>query len=335
MTRIRTPLCPLLGIEIPIIQAPVGSATCPQLASAVSNAGGLGTLALSWRSLSECRELIRGTRTLTDLPFGVNLVLEWPQEDRLKLCLDEGIRIFAFSWGNPEGLIPLVHSAGGVVIVQAGSADEARQAVASGADAVIAQGWEAGGHVQSSVSTLALVPRVVDAVTPTPVVAAGGIADGRGLAAVLTLGADGAWIGTRFLASREAAAHPAYKALLVSSRETDTLYSTLFDVGWPNAPHRTLKNSTTNLWEASGHARSGERPEEGEPIAYRGDGRPVVRYSDAMPLPDMTGSVEALALYAGQGVGLINDLPPAANIVRQLVDETCAGLKRSAELYET
>ena len=200
---------------------------------------------------------------------------------------------------------------------------------------MIAQGWEAGGHVQSTVSSLALVPRVVDAVTPTPVIAAGGITDGRGIAAVLALGADGAWIGTRFVASHEAAAHPDYKALLVCSEETDTLYSTLFDVEWLQAPHRTLKNSTTILWEAAGHPLSGERPGEGEPIAYRGDGRPIVRYSDAMPLPDMTGTVEALALYAGQGVGLITDLPPAADIVRRLVEETCNELKRSARLCET
>jgi len=316
---LRTPLCDLLGIELPIVQAPVSDS--PALAAAVSNAGGLGMLQLSWFGLDEARAAIRETRRLTGRPFGVNLVLEWPQEERLELALEEGVPVVSLFWGDPAPSVGPVHEAGGLVLFTVGSAAQASRAADLGVDAVVAQGWEAGGHVWGEVSTLALVPAVVDAVTPLPVLAAGGIADGRGLAAALALGAAGVWVGTRFVGSEEAGVHPLYKRLLAQAAETDTVHSSLFDVGWPDAPHRALKNSTVRLWEEAGRPASGARPGEGEPVAARADGSPVPRYSSSPPRQGMTGDLEALALYAGQGAALVREVLPAGEIVRTMAAE--------------
>jgi len=328
----QTPLCHLLNIDLPIIQAPIGSAACPALAAAVSNAGGLGMLALSWRSPQEIRQIIRETRNLTSRPFGVNLVLEWSQFERLKVCLEQGVKIVSFFWGDPAPYVDLVHEAGAMVIHTVGSAKEAVQAVAAGVDIIVAQGWEAGGHVWGQVSTFALLPRVVDTVHPTPVVAAGGLADGRGIAAAIALGASGVWMGTRFLATVEAAVHPLYKQKVLQATENDTFYSSLFDIGWSNAPHRVLRNSTVTQWESAGSQPRPKRPGEGETVATLADGSPVLRYSDVIPLPTAVGDLEALALYAGQSAGLISRLQPAAEIVRQLASEATSTLKRCAFL---
>jgi len=270
----RTPLCQRLGIEVPIIQAPLGGAVGPTLAAAVSNAGGLGML-VPWRAdLDTVRRQIRETRELTGRPFGVNLNLDFPQEERLAVCLEERVPVISFFWRDPSPLISRAKAGGAAVLHSVGSVAEARRAVDCGVDVVVAQGWEAGGHVRGTVATLPLVPSVIDAVAPTPVVAAGGIADGRGLAAVLALGADAAWIGTRFLASTEAAIHPHYRERVLQASAADTVYlENLFDRGWENAPHRVLRNRTVEQWEAAGRPAFGQRPGEG-----RGD-RPIERRS--------------------------------------------------------
>jgi nitronate monooxygenase len=319
---LRTSLTDSLSIVVPVVQAPIGAATCPALAAAVSNAGGLGMLSVTWRSYEDIRHVLRETRLLTDAPFGVNLVLDFPIEERLDLCLSEGgVRIVSFSWGDPAVYIEQVHQAGGVVMQTVGSAAEARRAVEVGADVLVAQGFEGGGHILGDVCLLPLVPSVVDVAGTVPVVAAGGIADGRGLTAALALGAAGAWMGTRFLASEEAFAHEIYKQKVVEACETDTVYSTLFDGGWPGAPHRVLRNSTVAAWETAGRPASTARQGSGEVIGVRSDGGKVQRFDDAIPLPDSKGDVEAFSLYAGQGAGLIREIKPAAVIVREIVEE--------------
>ncbi len=320
-------LCGKLGISVPIVQAPMGGATCPALAAAVSNAGGLGMLALSWTDPEGIRRQIRETKALTDRPFGINLVLEWDQQERLAACLEEGVPIVSFFWGDPAPLIGQVKASGALVMQTVASSEEARRAADSGADIIVAQGWEAGGHVWGEVSTLALVPRVVDAVAPVPVVAAGGIADGRGVAAALMLGASGVWIGTRFLAAAEAAIHPKYRELLFAAAETDTTYSRVFDGGWPNAPHRTLRNSTVEVWEAAGYPEPGNRPGEGEVLARSPTRGEYVRYASMTPSPDAEGRIEELSLWAGQGVGLVTRRQPAAEIVDDLMREAHSALQ--------
>ncbi|MBA3415648.1 MAG: nitronate monooxygenase, partial [Chloroflexia bacterium] len=252
--RFDTALTRLLGIAIPIVQAPVGGASTPELVAAVSNAGGLGCLSITWREPEALAPLLRRTRALTERPVAVNLVLAWDPVEKLEIALAEGIRIVSFFWGDPAPWVARVHAAGGVVMHTVASAEEAARVVVAGVDIVVAQGWEAGGHVWGEVSTLALTPRVVDAVGPdgVPVVAAGGIADGRGMAAALALGASGVWMGTRFLLAEESAAHPVYQDRLLTASETETRHTLLFDGGWEGAPLRALANETFAAWEAAG-----------------------------------------------------------------------------------
>lgn len=325
----RTAICDKLGIEIPIIQAPMGNAVGPRLVAAVSNAGGLGTIPL-WRAdIDTLRNQIRDIKSLTNKPFAVNLNLDFPQEERLEACLQERVPIVSFFWGDPAKLVSRAKTGGAIVMQTVGTAKEARTAVQNGVDVVVAQGWEAGGHVWGTVATMALVPAVVDAVDPVPVVAAGGIADGRGLAAVLALGGSGAWIGTRFLASSEATIHPHYRERLFNAFEGDTIHlQNLFDITWPNAPHRVLRNKTVMEWEAAGRPESGNRPGEGDVVALSKSIGQIVRYRCLTPGQDTEGDIESLSLWAGQGVGLVKKLQPAAEIVHEVHDEASAILRR-------
>lgn len=316
----RPPVCDLLGIEHPLVQAPIGPAAVPRLVAAVSNAGALGMLGLTWSA--DTAALVRETAAMTSGPFGGNFVLAWDQHARLEDALDAGLRIVSLSFGDPAGYVEQVHAAGGLVLQSVASAEEARSVVAAGVDVVVAQGWEAGGHVWGQIATLPLVPAVVDAVAPIPVIAAGGIGDARGVAAVLALGAQAAWVGTGFLLATEAPVHEEYRRRLIAAAETDAQwYADLYDVGWPNAPHRALRNATAETWEAAGRPDSGSRPGEGESIARRPSGETIARYSSAMPLEGTTGEVDALSLWAGQSVALATTTRPAADIVAELVSQ--------------
>lgn len=321
-------LCSKLGIKIPIILAPMGGAVGPELTAAVSNAGGLGLIPLWYLEPDIVRNSIKSTRALTEQPFGVNLNLNWPQEDRLAICLDEGVMIISLFWGHSRSLVERAHASGATVLQTVSSAEEAKQAVDEGADIIVAQGWEAGGHVRSTVAALPLVPAVVDAVAPLPVVAAGGIADGRGLAAVMALGASGAWIGTRFLLSDECPIHPHYRERLIAANETDTLYTSVYDVGWPDAPHRLLRNSTLTNWENAGSPPPGKRPGEGEVIARSPSAGEIVRYQIYTPGADATGDIDETAMWAGQGVSLLKRTQPAGEIVREIWSDASDTLKR-------
>jgi nitronate monooxygenase len=313
---VRTPVCELLGIERPIVQAPMSAV--PELAAAVSNAGALGMLALTWST--PAGDVVRETAALTDLPFGGNLVLNSDQHRRLDQALEAGLRIVSLFWGDPAGYVEQVHDANGFVLHTVGSAEEARRAVDSGVDVVVAQGWEAGGHVWGQVATLPLVPAVVDAVAPVPVIAAGGIGDARGVAAVLALGAQAAWLGTRFLLAQEMPIHEEYRRRVMDAAETDTRwYANLYEVGWPDAPNRSLHNSTAEVWEAAGRPAPGNRPGEGDVIAHFASGEKILRYEPAAPMVGTTGDIEAISLWAGQSIALARQPQSAADIVAELV----------------
>jgi nitronate monooxygenase len=312
-----TPVCELLGIEQPIVQAPMGSAADARLAAAVSKAGALGTVALTW--VSDVAGVVTDTVGLTDRAFGGNFVLEWDMHHRVDEALEAGLRIVSLTWGDPAPYVERVHDADALLMHTVGSAEEARRAAGAGVDVIVAQGWESGGHVLGTVATLPLVPAVVDAVAPIPVIAAGGIADARGVAAVLALGAQAAWVGTRFLLAEEAPVHPEYRRRLIAAAETDAeWYANLYDVGWPDAPHRALRNSTAQAWEMAGRPAPGARPGEGEAVAHLASGEPLVRYSSEMALDGSTGDVGALSLWAGQSVALVKRVQPAAEIVAEL-----------------
>ena len=271
----RTPVCELLGIEQPIVQAPMSAV--PELAAAVSNAGALGMLALTWST--PAGDVVRETAALTDRPFGGNLILTSDQHRRLDEALEAGLRIVSLFWGDPAGYVEQVHDANGVVLHTVGSAEEARRAVASGVDVVVAQGWEAGGHVWGQVATLPLVPAVVDAVAPVPVIAAGGIGDARGVAAVLALGAQAAWLGTRFLLAQEMPIHEEYRRRLIDAAETDAQwYADLYEVGWPDAPHRVSPQLDGRGVGGRGPAPTGESTGRGRchrALRLRRSDRPV------------------------------------------------------------
>jgi nitronate monooxygenase len=305
----------LLGIEHPIVQAPM--VDIPRVAAAVSNAGALGMVTLTWSA--DTAAVVRETAALTSRPFGGNFVLTSDHHRPLDQALEAGLRIVSFMLGDPSGYVGRVHDAGGIVLQTVGSAEEARRAAASGVDVIVAQGWEAGGHVSGTVATLPLVPAVVDAVTPVPVIAAGGIGDARGVAAVLALGAQAAWLGTRFLLAREMPLHEYYQRRLMAAAETDAQwYPNLYDVGWPDAPHRALRNSTAEAWDAAGRPPDDQRPGIGDVIAHFASGEAIVRYEPAPPMTGTTGDIEALSMWAGQSVALASKPQSAAEIVTEL-----------------
>ena len=312
----HTSVCELLGIEHPIVEAPLSAD--PRLPAAVSNAGALGTLGLGWAD--DAGDVVRETAALTDRPFAGNFVLAFDQHHRIDQALSAGLRIVSLFWGDPQDYVNQVHDGGGLVMHTVGSVEQARRAVGCGVDVIVAQGWEAGGHVWSGVATLPLVPAVVDAVAPVPVIAAGGIGDARGVAAVFALGAQAALLGTRFLLADEMPIHEQYRRRLIAATETDAeWYRNLYAVGWPDTTHRAIHNSTAEIWEAAGRPALGSRPKEGEVLAHFASGEAIVRYEGAPPMVGTTGEIEPLSLWAGQSVALAKQSQSAAEIVAELV----------------
>ena len=341
----RTALCDLLEIEHPILNAGIGPGAGPELAGAVSNAGGFGVVGASGQPPERVRELLRRTRELTERPFGANVILDdqgKPElaeaiRERCLLLVEERVPLLVFFEGDPAPFVGPAHAAGVKVAIQVGSPAEAEHAAAAGVDLVIAQGHEAGGHVAARTALFVNLPRIVDAVAPLPVLASGGIADGRGLAAALALGAVGVSLGTRFVASEEAYVLEEYKWRVVEAGDESTAYTDdLFDVFWPDVPHRALKGRTYAEWDAAGRPPSGERPHEGEPIGIydsplRGP-TPVPRYASFMLTPLFDGDVDLGPMWAGESAALVDEILPAGEIVRRLAAEADAVLARVASL---
>ncbi len=254
----------------------------------------------------------------------VNLLIPFLRPGIFETLARQPISAVTLFWGDPAEHIPACKALGLKVIWQCGSALEAAAAKPAGADAIIAQGFEAGGHVRGIVTTFALVPEVRDAIGDLPMLAAGGISDGRGLAAALALGADGAVFGTRFLASRESSAHREYKQAVLDAHASDTVHTKLFDIGWPDAAHRVIRTPMVDEWERAGQPAGPNRSGEGEVIAHlrRGDiDAPLPRYSVNPPSDSVEGDISGLPLYAGQSVSLIDKIAPAGEIVRQIAAE--------------
>lgn len=344
VVTIRTPLCDLLGIEVPILNVGFGESACPELVAAVSNAGGCGVLGLGI-PVANLRQHIARTRELTQRPFGGNLIIAGfasphgteegrrLRREQIAAAFEERIPALVLFWGDPGPFVEPARRAGTKLLIQVGSAEEAATAAAAGVDAVIVQGIEAGGHVKANLSIWDVLPAAVAAAAPTPVVASGGIGDGAAIARALSLGAQGVSLGTRFVASEEAWVDRRYKQRLVEAGSEDTvLTDDLYYVSWPDAPHRTLKNRTFEEWDRAGRPRPGTRAGEGGIIGTRQHewgAMPWQRYQSGMLTPSFDGDPEEAPMWAGESVDAVRDVKPAAEIVRDLVRETEAALRAS------
>jgi nitronate monooxygenase len=264
---------------------------------------------------------------LTKRPFLINYLL-FLDPLSLPAALDAGAPVVQFSWGLPtREMISAVRSAGAKLGVQIGNPEGARTALDLGADYLVCQGIEAGGHVQSSTPLEDLLPRVLDEAKGTPVLAAGGIGNGQRIRTTLLAGASGVVLGTRFVATEESLAHPDYKRAILKAQARDTAMSVCFQDGWPGATHRALRNGTFVRWEAAGYPPVGKRPGEGDALATRPDGTKVLRYNSFVPDRTLEGAITELAMYAGESVDDVNDLPRAHDLVIRLWAE-CLGTAR-------
>lgn len=319
-----TPICERLGIKFPVFQAGMGFVAHAELAAAVSNAGGLGCIGSGSMGAHELKEQIQRCRDLTDRPFGVDILFAEIKADKsdstvvrynsnvqklIDITFEANIPVIVSGLGNPAGIIAQAHRAGIVVMSLCGNVKQARRLEASGVDVIIAQGHEAGGHT-GRVGTMALVPEVADAVR-VPVLAAGGIADGRGLVAAIALGAQGAWMGSRFVASIEAFAHSNYKNKIVEIDEEGTTITRCHS----GKPCRLIRNKFTDSWVG--------REAEIQPF-------PIQSMKIGFPLAEKAryeGKIEEGGMACGQSAGLIDSIKPAAQIVREVMDEARAVLR--------
>jgi enoyl-[acyl-carrier protein] reductase II len=323
-SALHTPLCDFLGIQYPICQAGMGYVARSALAAAVSEAGGLGVLAAAHCTPAELRAEIRRVRDVTDRPFGVDILFATvaatgAEADRFTesvrawadVTLEERVPVLVAGLGNPGPVTAQAHREGMKVMALCGNVKQALDHADNGVDVVIAQGHEAGGHT-GRIGGLVLIPAVIDAVAPRPVLAAGGIADGRGLAAALALGAVGIWIGTRFIATPEAYCHENYKQKVVQIGEEGTIVTRAAT----GKPCRLIRNTFTREWEKR----------EAEILPFPLQAARVGRAASIRAREE--GDIEHGNAPCGQSAGLIRDVVPAAEVMRRLVAEAEAALAR-------
>jgi nitronate monooxygenase len=312
---IHTKACEILGIAHPIVQAGMARTyTNAKLVAAVSAAGGLGVLGCLGRPADEAVAEIHRIRALTDRPFGVNFVLHLRDDDTFAACLAERVPIFSFFRGDPKEAVARAHEAGAMTIHQITTVEEAARACDVGVDLLVAQGHEAGGHM-GAVPLLTLLPEVVAVAGERPVLAAGGIVDGQGLAAALCLGAAGALIGTRFLVTSENPTSVMHKRAIIGARPGDTVASEIFDIlwgdDWPGVQVRAVRNRLTARWVGR----------EDDLRAALQEAR--ISLDQAVAQDD----IEEIPLLSGAGAGRIHALKPAGQVVRDIVTEAAQILR--------
>jgi nitronate monooxygenase len=323
-TRRARDLMNAFGLKVPIFNAGMGGTATPELAIAVTNAGGLGAIgAGATRDIVSIRDRVTRIRAATGTrPFAVNYLLAF-EPVTLQTAVDAGAPVIQFAWGIPDSaMVAIVKGGGAKMGVQVAGVAGARRAIDAGADYLICQGTEAGGHVQATRALYDSLPAIVDAATSTPVLAGGGIASGAHIRRALVAGASGVLVGTRFLASKESAAHDDYKQLLARSKADDTVLTVCFQDGWINAPHRVLRNRTLDMWEAAGCPPPGKRPGEADILTTNAvTGTTKKRYGISLPGANDRGSLLDLVLYAGMGVDAIRDVPSAGELTARLWQE--------------
>lgn len=332
-TRIETRFTREYGIDHPIALAGMGFVGSPELAIAVCEGGGLGAVGVGPLPAEAVRGLISVVRSATVRPFNVNMITFLVREEQVRVCIEERVPIVSFHWGHPpRDVIDRLHGAGVKVWEQVGSVEAARQAAELGIDLVIAQGSEAGGHNYGSLPTFVLVPHVVQAIAPLPVLAAGGIVSGRQLAAALVLGAVGGWIGTRFVASKESSAHPSYKQRLLDADGTQTRLTSVYGPDMPHFnPMRVLDVGLAH--EFAGREDEAPKDLASQPIiattTLAGATVPVRRFDCFVPTETTDGQIEEMPLLAGQGVGAVREVLSARDIVGALVEEAISALSET------
>ncbi len=318
---IHTQLCDLFGIQYPVIQAGMGVFTSAELVAAVSNAGGLGSFGTGLRPVAALRAELPRIRELTGHPFAVNITLSQPSEDIFALVLESRPPIISFALGDPGELVNRAHAKGSLVMHQVTTVAQAKEAAERKVDVIIAQGAEAGGF-SGSVSTMALIPQVVDAVRPVPVVAAGGIADGRGLAAALVLGAQGVNVGTRFLASTEAPISQSWKQAILAAKAEDAVKVEVWNDIFPQSPlaYETVPRAIRTPFIETWRDRRDDARINAERL--RGEIMSAVQH----------GNMHEFIPWTGQTAGMVREVLPAAEIVRRMVAETDEALRRAGAL---
>lgn len=331
---LRTRFTEAFGLTTPIAQAGMAFVgMTPDLAVAVSNAGALGSLGVGLMPAPALAQTVAAIRAGTSRPFNVNFITALTVPAQIEAVGSAGVAVASFHWGHPpRAWIDQLHDAGVRVFEQVGSVVDAKRAVDDGVDLVVAQGREAGGHNYATLPTFALVPLVVDAVAPALVLASGGIADGRGLAAALMLGADGAWVGTRFVATAESAAHDGYKSRVVAADATETVRTSLFGPDTPQFnPMRVLRNRVVEEWEdrvAEIPTDTSHLPVVGH-MDLGGEHLDLHKFSNLVPMRDLTtGDLEEMPLLAGQGVGLVDSIEPAASVIAAMTTQARTMLAR-------
>lgn len=320
---LHTPLCDLLGCRYPILQAGMGGVARAELAAAVSSAGAFGCLGMVREAPALILREAASVKAQTDKPFGVNLIPAATKtgllNEQIAACREAGVDTLVFFWDVMPEVVKQVKVAGFKVLYQVGNLAAALAAEAAGADALIVQGVEAGGHVHGSVSTLVLLPQVAQSVS-IPVVGSGGFSSGASLVAALALGAQGVHCGTAFLATEESFAHDLHKQQLIASQSEDTVHTDAFAINWPpHSPVRVLRNETTDSLNNQLWGHDPDRIQR-QAVAEE-EGRPIYLFSTDSPLRSMTGDLEKLALFAGQVAGQIHEQTPAGEQVTKMVNE--------------
>lgn len=319
-----------LNVKLPIWNAGMGMGMAgAAMASAVSNARGLGVLGLGGMLPEAMRSVIAETRKLTTRAFGANIIMPMMQEGQIDTCFDENIPLMVLFWGDPTPYINDAHKRGVMVVSQCGDVEEAVLAAEAGVDGVIVQGTEAGGHVKATRPLREVVTETIKELGSLPVIASGGIATGADIAAALQLGASAVSMGTRFVATEEALALDRYKSLITETDSKRTVLTKLFDIGWPDAAHRVIRNKAYDDWEAAGSPPSGTRPDENEIIGELGDGANAMelpRFSVVPPMDNYHGDLGEAALYCGESCDRINSISTTEKVMEQLVIELNAAL---------
>lgn len=331
---LKTRITEQYGLKAPFINAGMAFIATAPLVRAVCQAGGMGILGAAAMPPGMLQDAIRDVKAAEPACFGVDIIPRFSGLEHIELCVRERVPVVVFFWDDPpDEWLSRLRAAGSHIWFQVCSVEEAKAAIRRGAQGLVVQGSEAGGHNRAAAATFSLLPAVIDAAPSVPVVAAGGIADGRTVAAALALGADAVWVGTRLLASFEAYAHPQYKDRVVAASAEDTARHLIFGPEFPDASTRGVRNRIVREWELQDDPPPYKTvPEPDLPIIGQaclyGKRFPMKRFCGFPPTPEFTGDLEEMSLLAGESVGQTKRLMHVAGIIEEMVSDAEAVISK-------